>query len=365
LTATDSLTLARLDRLQELLSCSELDAVWIEISSSLRYLTGLELIADERTFGLVVPRVGEPRVLVPSLLKVQCEPGAIELVGWDDAEGPLAAIRFVLSGIRRLGVQATLPARVLFEIASVAPDVETVLDDALVPSLRRRKDEQELALLEASAEITDGVMDWLATAMIDDVSEVELAEQVRARYVGVGVEPVNPPLVLSGLNASMPHRAPSNDRIAPGSPLLVDVGCRLEGYWSDCTRVIVRGEADAEVAAALDAVHAAYEAALASARPGAMCGEVDRAARDTLASAGLGAAFVHRTGHGIGLDEHEAPFLVAGSTTELDAGDVLTIEPGVYVPGRFGVRLENVVHISDNGARELNTTPRLVVAGST
>jgi Xaa-Pro aminopeptidase len=119
------------------------------------------------------------------------------------------------------------------------------------------------------------------------------------------------------------------------------------------------------MAEALEAVHAAYEAALAVARPGAPCGDVDRAARDTLASAGLGAAFLHRTGHGIGLDEHEPPFLVAGNTTKLDPGDVVTIEPGVYVPGRFGVRLENVVHITDNGVRELNATPRVFVARST
>jgi Xaa-Pro aminopeptidase len=176
--------------------------------------------------------------------------------------------------------------------------------------------------------------------------------------VAEGTERVNFAIVASGPNAASPHHEPGDRVIAPGDSLVCDFGGTLDGYCSDITRTFAVGDPTDEVAKAYEVLHRAQEAAFAAAAPGVAAEAVDAAARSVIADAGYGEYFIHRTGHGIGLEEHEDPYLVAGNTEPLEPGMAFSIEPGIYVPGRFGMRIEDIVVVTSAGAERLNNAPR-------
>jgi Xaa-Pro aminopeptidase len=211
--------------------------------------------------------------------------------------------------------------------------------------------------MRAASKKTDGIADWIETLEPAGKTEAQVASQVVRRILELGMTPHTGAIVSTGANAAMPHYAGGDVEIASDAPLLVDFGGAVEGYWSDITRMYLPAETDDEVSAAYDVVVEASQAAFRKAGPGVTCGEVDAAARSVIANAGLGDRFIHRTGHGLGLEEHEAPFIRAGDRTELKPGNVFTIEPGVYLSGRFGLRFENVVVVSEQGVESLNESP--------
>jgi Xaa-Pro aminopeptidase len=182
---------------------------------------------------------------------------------------------------------------------------------------------------------------------------------IQARYLELGYQPTPAPLVASGANASMPHYSGEETPIRRDAPLLLDIGCAVEGYWSDITRVYFPSGLDPEIEKAYEIVCAANDAAFARVEPGVPCQEVDRAARTVIAEAGYGEQFVHRTGHGLGLEMHEAPYIRDGNAQPLEIGHVFSIEPGIYVSGRFGVRYENIVVLSEAGPVSVNDSPRV------
>ena len=189
------------------------------------------------------------------------------------------------------------------------------------------------------------------------MTEQELGGRIQARFLTEGTQPWGP-VVATGVNAAIPHYAEASSKIDPSRPLLCDLGATLDGYQSDMTRVYFPAEVEAEVAAAYEIVGAAYDAALATAADGVPCSEVDSAARAVITDAGYGPAFLHRTGHGLGLELHEPPYLNGGNDAPLRTGNVFSIEPGIYVPGRFGLRFENIVYLGPDGPEELNHAPR-------
>jgi Xaa-Pro aminopeptidase len=351
----------RLQDLRSALGERELEAIWVEPSVGLYYLTGLEPVSIERLFGLVVPAQGEMRMVVPHLLADECRHLAedMEQFVWDDGEGPEDALADALKGVSHVCVQGSLPFWSLEGIRRVRPDVRVEADPGVLSALREHKDEMEVDLIRRSGAVTDEVVAWVGSLDLASMTERELAGRVQAHYLELGHRPTPHALIASGPNAAMPHYPGGNVSIDVHRPLLMDFGCAVEGYWSDITRIYFPSETDADIDEAYAVVCSAYDDAFAAVGPGVTCHDVDRAARSVIEDAGYGDAFIHRTGHGLGLEVHEPPYLRAGNNQPLEVGHVFSIEPGIYRPDRFGVRYENIVYLGEDGPETMNRSPRV------
>lgn len=347
----------RVERAVRLIAESAVDALWVEPSPNFAYLFGFESLSLERLCGVLVPASGELRAVVPQMHAEEFEAlGDVEQFTWSDTEGPDDAAAACLKGIRSLLVAPDLPARALFELRATS-GAEIELDTSVLQSLRLRKDDSEVEELRRAAAATDGVVEWIGSQIADSDTESQLAVRIRAHYLELG-HPEVIVLVASGPNAAMAHHLGDEGPIDPKRPLMIDIGARVGSYWSDTTRVFFAGE-DPAVDQAYEVVLAAYEAAFAAVAPGVPCQEIDRAARGVIDESGYGEYFIHRTGHGLGLDVHEPPYLRSGNPTPLEVGNVFTIEPGIYLPGQFGLRYENTVYLGIDGPEALNKTPRM------
>ncbi|MDQ4143947.1 MAG: M24 family metallopeptidase [Actinomycetota bacterium] len=353
----------RLDRLLEVMQSPPVEWLWIEPSVDFLYLTGIETISMERLTGVLLSRSGDLRCVVPLLLEEEFESlsSRAEVVTWDDSEGPSAAVAHVLRDVDRLHVQGSLPMWAYLVLREAVSGLDVEVDPGSIPSLRERKDEAEANALRRSAQVTDQVMEWVAQQDLSGVTERRLAGRIQARYLELGHAPADWALVSSGENSSIPHHAGGDALVSNSAPLLTDFGARVDGYWSDTTRVHFPPGIEEDLRNAYEVVCAAYDAAFARVAEGVACSEVDGAARDVIERAGLGDRFIHRTGHGIGLDIHEPPYIKAGNEQKLEIGHVFTIEPGVYLPGRWGLRYENVVYLGPEGPEALNRTSRMHV----
>jgi Xaa-Pro aminopeptidase len=278
------------------------------------------------------------------------------VVAWSDEEGPTDAIARVLGGVRRCLVSPWLPAGVAFAMRGP----ELAPDPGILPGLRERKAPDELEHLREAGRHADAAVEWIASQPLDGWTERRLALALQVRFLQTGVQPYEHYIVAAGANGALAHHESGDEPIAPGAPLLTDFGCMAGGYHSDITRVHLPAEPEAEVAQALEIAIAAHDAVIAGLEPGLPRGEADRLARGVIEDAGYGERFIHRTGHGVGLEIHEEPYLVAGDERPLQAGHVFSVEPGIYVPGRFGVRFENLVHLGADGPELLNAAPRVV-----
>jgi Xaa-Pro aminopeptidase len=349
----------RVSLVQEELHERGLEALWVEPSVGLFYLTGLEPLSMERLFGLLVPTSGSPRMVVPLLLKDECEHVDIaEQVVWSDDEGPERAAAAVLDGVSRLAVQGSLPVWSLRVLEKVRPGMEVEEDPGVLSGLRERKEPVEVDLIRRSGELTDETVSWVGTLDLDNLTERQLAGKIQARYLELGHRPSPHGLIATGANTAMPHYAGRDLPIRTDQLLLMDFGCAIDGYWSDITRIYFPRDLGEEVEEVYDIVCSAYDAAFAILEPGIPCQEVDRAARAVVEGAGYGDAFLHRTGHGLGLEVHEEPYLRGGYQKPLKVGHVFSVEPGIYLQGRFGVRYENIVHLGREGPESMNLSPR-------
>jgi Xaa-Pro aminopeptidase len=330
------------------------DGLWVHPSVDFRYLTGLELLSIERPAGLLIPADGDVRAAAPAMF---AEPLAgIDTALWTDADGPEDALAAVLGGLRTLLVAPSLPTGQAFLLRRVLPSLELVLDPGIVAALRRRKTPEEIDALAAAGQRADETVEWIATLDLGGWSERRLAGELQARFLLGGAQPYDP-IVATGANAALPHHETGDAVIAADRPLLTDFGCIVDGYYSDITRVFFPATVDGEVEEAWALVREAYRAAEGAAAPGVPACDVDRAARDVFAAAGVADRFVHRIGHGLGLEVHEEPYLTGANTEPLAVGDVFSIEPGLYVPGRYGLRYENTVALTEDGLRVLNHAP--------
>jgi Xaa-Pro aminopeptidase len=282
--------------------------------------------------------------------------GEIDAVLWTDADGPEDALARVLGGVRKLLVAPSLPTGQAFLLQRVVPGIELELDSGIVAALRRRKTPDEIERLAEASRRADDAIGWIGTLELDGWSERRLAGELQARFLRDGAQPYDP-IVATGPNAALPHHETGATPIARDAPLLTDFGCIVDGYYSDITRVHFPAAVDAEVEEAWALVLDAYRAAERAAAPGVPARDVDRAARDVFAAAGVADRFVHRIGHGLGLEVHEPPYLTGANEEPLAVGDVFSIEPGLYLPGRYGLRYENTVALTDDGLIRLNHAP--------
>lgn len=332
---------------------------------SIRYLTGFGAEPHERLLALVV-RPESAALIVPALEEENANRNAtdVEVTAWQDGEDPLAVLRSLLGRPERLAVEKDH----LTLGRADALEIEDPVDmGAAISSFRAVKSAAELERLREAARRTDAVNARIAAELRTGMTELEAAARIDDLIRAQGCEPSFGTLVQSGPNSALPHLPPSERSIAGGDLVLLDFGCRFEGYCADTTRMAVAGEPDARQRELHAAVLEAHDAAIAAIRAGAVCDEVDAAARRLLRGAGLGHAFIHRTGHGLGLEAHEEPNLTPGSDRSLAAGNVVTVEPGVYLPGWGGIRIEDDVAVTEAGFEVLTAAPRqfMVIPSST
>lgn len=355
----------RLARLRARMRERAVHAVVLSPGEDLRYFAGWSPLRDERFFALLVTQDGE--ALVGPQLAAETARAHVRapVFAYGDAQGPGPALKAALRRLgprpRRVAVSDDLRADHLLLVQEHLPEAAFQLASTLTAPLRARKDPAELDALRRASAAADAAMTAAWAAARPGVPEVEVAEAAAAAARRDGAEAVPFALVASGPNTADPHHEPTRRPLAPGEALWVDVGARWDGYCSDLTRVGFLGEPPARYREVYEVVERALSAAVGAVRPGAAAWEVDRAAREVIAAAGYGPFFVHRTGHGLGLSAHEPPSLHAGDHTVLEEGMVITVEPGVYLPGEFGVRLEEAVVVRASGPDVLSRLPRGVV----
>jgi Xaa-Pro aminopeptidase len=343
------------------------DAVVCFPSRNLQYLTGHYEEPGERHFLLFLPARGDPVFLVPELAAGEArDTWVADVRTWSDEAGPAEALEAVVAelGLRdgRVLVDDTMWARFTQDLRAACPDATFGLATEALSPLRVRKDEAELAAMRSAAAVADAVVDRLRARGREFVgwTEAELAAEVERLLAENGGEGVAfDTIVAAGPNGASPHHRRSDGVIRAGDPVVLDFGTRVDGYPADQTRTLVfGGDPSDRFREVHEVVRTAQRAGVAAVEPGATAGDVDEAARSVIRDAGYGDAFVHRTGHGVGLDVHEEPYVVAGSDRELEAGMVFSVEPGVYLDGEFGVRIEDLVAVTDAGCERLNRTDR-------
>ena len=358
----------RLERAVTGTEAANLEAMFIGVGSDMRYLTGYAAMPLERLTLLVLRRGSTPFIVVPRLELGAAEAGIqteIEIRTWDETDDPYA---LAVAGIARaggFGVSDTMLAMHLLRIQTALGDGPTYVPaSSVLRDLRMVKDDAEIALLRAAAHAADRVVAAIAGGPLVGRTEADVAREVRERLIDEGHESAMFAIVASGPNSASPHHEASERIIEAGEPIVLDIGGTLGGYGSDITRTLwVTGgddtaRPDGEFIDLFGTLYEAQAAGTQAARPGVTCEAVDAAARAVIDAAGHGPAFFHRTGHGIGLDGHEDPYIVAGNALPLRVGMAFSIEPGIYYPGRYGARIEDIVICGQDGPIVLNEAPR-------
>lgn len=352
-----------------------LDAACIGVGSDLQYLTGYAAMPLERLTMLVIRPGNVPFLIVPRLERGAAEAAIhfpLEIVAWEETADPYGMAVDGLPRGPQVAVSDTLLAMHLVRLqAAVESGGDWSLASVLLRDLRMIKDRDEVALLRLAAEAADRVVEQIAGGRLIGRTERDVAREVRERLVAEGHDESRFAIVGSGPNSASPHHDASDRVIEAGDPIVLDIGGSFDGYGSDITRTLWvtggrpgRGP-DGRFAAMYEVLREAQAAATGAVRPGVACETVDAAARDPITAAGYGEAFFHRTGHGIGLDGHEDPYIVAGNDLPLRAGMAFSVEPGIYFPGSFGARIEDIVVCGEDGPIVLDGVSRalLVVDG--
>ena len=352
---------ARIKRVGKETAKAGLRGVILVPGPNLRYLTGVSSFLMERPFMLMVPTTGTPQLVVPAL-----EAGPyrnadvrLEIHDWTDSAGPSQAIT---EAVRKLdsggswGVEGKVPFLFLNRLQKHARlklrDAEPILQ-----GVRETKDPTEVKALKRSARILSDAYKRFPDVVAPGITEAELARKVTDLIYSEGATKVDDVLVQSGPHSAVPHSQPTSRKVAKGESLVIDIGSTFDGYYADITRTFCLGRSK-EVEQVYDEVLSAQQKSIAAAGAGVQVGAVDAAARQHLARAGLGKYFTHRTGHGLGLEVHEAPYIVDGGKERLGGNMFFTVEPGAYLPGKLGVRIEDDVTIEGKKAVAITDPPK-------
>lgn len=360
---------SRLEALREAMRSDGLDAMLFNPGPSMPYLTGLHFHISERPVVLCVPVSGTPTIVLPELESAKLDHASFELnselYGEDVSSWPQAYARSLeqanLASGARVGIEPrSLRVLELRLIESALPDVELVSGEQVVASLRAQKDEAELQLMQEAVRMAQNALTDTLPHVVVGVSEKEISARLIQNLLmqGSGGELPFQPIIAFGANSANPHAVPTGYRAREGDLILFDWGANNDGYFSDLTRTFALGDPSDRGRAIYEAVREANAAGIAAAAPGVAAGRVDDAARGVIEEAGFGPYFTHRTGHGLGLEVHEEPYMRAGNEQQLETGMVFTVEPGIYLDGEGGVRIEDDVVITSDGARSLSTFPK-------
>lgn len=360
---------ARIEKARSLMNASGMDALMLNGGTSMLYFTNVRWGLSERLFAVVVPVRGQAFVVTPAFEEdrtreqlAQSPLADAEVLTWQEDESPYL---LVASGLRsrgiasgRIGIEETVRFVFADGVAQAAPALEVVSGTPVTAGCRGVKDEHELALMQLANEVTLTAYKAAFEALEPGMTQGDFGRLVSQAHSRQGFS--GSAGVQVGEFSALPHGSVTPQVINEGSILLIDGGCSAEGYRSDISRTFVLGQATDRMKEVFDVVHRAQAAALAAARPGVEAQSVDKAARSVIEEAGFGPGytyFTHRLGHGIGMDGHEWPYLVKGNTLSLQPGHTFSDEPGIYIPGEFGVRIEDDMYVTDDGAKLFTPPP--------
>ncbi|GGI04703.1 M24 family metallopeptidase [Egicoccus halophilus] len=362
------MTTQRLERARTAMRDAGVDALLVGPSADLRYLVGYHALPLERLTLLVVPAEGEPALVVPELEAARAEEsGAHRLAPlrpWSETDDPIDLVRDLLRrrGAQdgRLALQDRLWTSFTLQLQSALPGAEWVAGSTVMRELRLRKSPDEIRALHEVGTAIDTVHAAVPSLLRPGRTEAEVGRDIAERIL-VDHDEVNFVIVASGPNGASPHHETGERVLQAGDAVVVDIGGTRNGYCSDVTRDYVLGEAPDGYAELHAVLEEAQEAAVRAVRPGVPAASIDEAARAVIREAGYGEYFIHRTGHGIGVEEHEEPWIVGGNHQTIEAGMAFSIEPGIYVPGRYGARIEDIVVVTEDGVERVNHQPRRFV----
>jgi Xaa-Pro aminopeptidase len=353
---------ARIHRAAEAAAAHDVAALLIMPGADLVYLCGYDPLPLERLTALVVRAEGDPVVIVPELERALAEDAGLaslaEVVAWGETDDPYIRVRELVGPAERLACSDRMWAAHLLRLQAAIPDARFVSATTVIGPLRTVKDEQEIGLLKRAARAADEAFNRIIGQRLETMTETQVANRLGELLVETGHETAAFTIVGSGPNGASPHHEPGHREIHHGDSVVMDFGGRTGGYHSDMARTVAIGEAAGELPHVHEVVREAQEAAFRAIRPGVPAQDVDRAARSVIEEAGFGERFIHRTGHGIGLEEHEPPYIVEGNDGPVEPGMCFSIEPGIYLPGEFGVRIEDIVTVTEDGAQRLNLASR-------
>jgi Xaa-Pro aminopeptidase len=347
-----------------------IDALLITPSPDYAYLLGYRAPAMERLTCLVVPTDGDPVLVLPRLE----EPLALhelgdladdlEVVPWDETDDPVRIVQRLVGGAMRVGVQDQMWARFVLRLRAALDPAQLVEAGPALSALRAVKSTEEIDRLRAAAQAADEAMRAIAAEPLSGRREAEVSGRIREHLLAAGHDEAGFAIVASGPNSASPHHTAGERRIDSGDAIVLDIGGVRGGYCSDTSRTAFVGDPDPEFVALYEVLHEAQRSACEAVRPGIPAAEIDAVARDIITEAGYGDAFIHRTGHGIGMETHEEPYVVSSNPAPLVAGNAFSVEPGIYLRDRWGARIEDIVVCTATGGERLNTsaTELLVVS---
>ena len=362
------MTVTRLEKLTVSLRTSGLEAVALNPGPTLTYLTGAHFHLMERPVVLLVPQGQDPALILPELemLKVEQMPYPVQAFPygenpseWDQAFR--SAVQALGLDGKRIGVEPNRMRLLEFRyVKAGAPEADYPDASDILGSLRLRKDKDEIESMRKAVKVAQAALEATIPLIKIGMPERELAAELVVQLLKHGSEPELPfaPIVSGGPNSANPHAGPTERKLQAGDLLVIDYGATVDGYISDITRTFAVGEVKPEYAKIHKIVQEANAAGRAAGKPGVPCAEVDKAARAVIENAGYGEYFTHRTGHGIGMEAHEEPYMRGDNMQILEPGMAYTVEPGIYLPGRNGVRVEDNVVVTEDGPESLSDLPR-------
>ncbi|CAB4956340.1 MAG: M24 family metallopeptidase [Actinobacteria bacterium] len=360
----------RLARARQYAADLGIGALVVSPGPDLRYLIGYDAVPLERLTALVIPAHGDPLMVVPLLERpaALASPAGelgIDVLSWGETDDPYALVASTLPGVASVAVDNRMWAEKALRLRAAMPSVEQRLAGEVINHLRMRKTPSEVASLQRAGAAIDSVHASVTQWLRAGRTEREVGRDIADAILAAGHVSVDFVIVASGPNGASPHHEVSDRVIERGDAVVVDIGGTMpDGYCSDETRTYAVGTPSDEFLAAYEVLQRSQAAAVAHVRPGVACESIDAVARGILSDAGLGDLFIHRTGHGIGLETHEEPYIVSGNATLLEAGFAFSIEPGFYLAGVHGARIEDIVVCGDTGPILMNARPReLVMVG--
>lgn len=356
---------SRLSGVARLAAEEGVDAVLVTPGPDMRYLIGYDAVPLERLTCLIVNGGGAAHLVVPrlELLAAEASPaGHLSMHAWTETEDPFALVASLIPAAAVIALDNHMWAEKVLRLRRAMPQATQILAGEILDRMRIIKAPAERESLTRAAEAIDSVHAQVPSLLRAGRTEREVAADIADLILDVGHVRVDFVIVASGPNGASPHHEVSDRVLESGDAIVVDIGGTMpDGYRSDCTRTYALGDPGREFLDRYEVLQRAQEAAVAAVRPGLTCAAVDATARDLLSAEGLGDLFVHRTGHGIGLETHEAPYIIQGNDLPLEVGMAFSVEPGFYLEGRFGARIEDIVIVDIDGAQVLNRRPRDLV----
>ncbi len=351
----------RVVKAQGLLAKLDCDLLVLFPSSNMLYLSGFYDEPMERMLFFILPREGSPVFLAPELYERQIkeESSFADVRIWKDSEDPTKLLKRTVAELApeaaKVLVDDGMWAVFLLMLREVLSEADFSLASRILKPLRMQKTPDEISFLEEAGAIADEAFEEVIRLDIEGMAELALASALEEAMKDKGADKIAfETLVASGPNGALPHHRAGKRRIEHGDVVILDYGCKIQGYCSDITRTIVCEKATKEIQTVYEIVNNAQEKAVQAVSPGAAAQTVDRTAREEIAKAGYGESFIHRTGHGIGLEVHEEPYITEGNALELQEGMAFSVEPGIYLPGHFGVRIEDIVVVTQTGSKRMN-----------